>query len=99
MIPGMITKISEQAISLATTIAPTADLVHVTSTVTTTVVVTIVPPFTGSSGIMVILNRSGNNITTLTTGNIATAITIGQNVSIILTYSILTGKWYVGALA
>jgi hypothetical protein len=99
MIPGLITKISEQAISLATTISPTADLVHVTSTATTTVLTTIIPPFTGSPGIMVIVNRSGANMTTLTTGNIATAVTIGANVAIILVYSVLTGKYYVGALA
>jgi hypothetical protein len=99
MIPGLTTKISEELISLATTIKPASDLVHVTSTATTTVLTTILPPFGGSPGIMVILNRSGANMTTLTTGNIATAVTIGQNVAIALVYSVLTGKWYVGALA
>jgi hypothetical protein len=99
MIPGLTTKISEELISLTSTISPASDLVHVTSTVSTTVLLTIRPPFGGFSGIMVILNRSGNNITTLTTGNIVTAITIGQNVPVVLVYSKLTDKWYVGALA
>ena len=99
MIPGLTTKISEQTIAAATTIAPTSDLVHVTDTTSTTVITTIVPPFGGFSGIMVLVNRSGNNITTLTTGNIATAVTIGSNVATVLVYSKLTDDWYPGALA
>lgn len=99
MIPGMITKISEEPISLTTTISPKSDLVHVTSTTTTTVLATIIPPFTGSSGIMVILNRSGANMTTVTTGNIAAAVTIPVNLSCVLTYSLLTGKFYPGAIS
>lgn len=99
MIPGTTTKISEELIALTTTISPKSDLVHVTSTTSTTVLVKIMPPYGGLPGIMVIVNRSGNNITTLTTGNIATAITIGQNVATVLCYSALTNKYYVGALA
>lgn len=99
MIPGLTTKISEELISLTSTISPSSDLLHVTSTASTTVLKTINPPFGGSPGIQVILNRSGNNITTITTGNIATATTVGQNVAIVLVYSVLTGKYYVGALA
>lgn len=99
MIPGLTTKISEELISLTTTIKPTSDLIHVTSTTSTTVLVKIIPPYSGSPGIMIIVNRSGGNVTTLTTGNIATAITIGQNVAVVLVYSALTDKYYVGALA
>jgi hypothetical protein len=100
MIPGTTTKLSEEAISLETTIKPKADLVRVTSTATTTAVATIVPSFGGGfSGILIVVNLSGANITTTTAGNIQTAITIGQNISTVLTYSKTTGKWYPGALA
>lgn len=99
MIPGLTTKISEDNISLTTTIYPKTDLIHVTSTTSTTVVTTIIPPYSGFSGIMVVVNRSGGNITTLTTGNIATAITVGQNVATLFVYSKTQAKWYPGALA
>lgn len=99
MIPGITSKISESVIALSTTISPKTDLWHVTDTTTTTVFTTVIPPYAGFSGIGIIVNRSGNNITTLTTGNIATAVTIGSNVAIVLVYSKLTGKWYPGALA
>lgn len=99
MIPGITSKISESIVAFATTISPKTDLVHVTDTTSSTVATTIIPPYAGFSGIMVIVNRSGNNIATLTTGNILTAVTIGQNVAIVLTYSKLLNKWIVGALA
>lgn len=100
MFPGLTTKVSEEVVSLGTTIYPKSDVLHVTDTTTTTVLATITPAFGGGfSGIHIIVNRSGNNITTVTTGNIATAVTIGQNVAIIATYSKLTGKFYMGALA
>lgn len=100
MIPGTTTKLSEETIALATTIYPKKDMIHVTSTTSTTVASTIVPAFGGGfSGILVVVNRSGADITTTTAGNIATAVTIGQSVATVLVYSKLTGKWYPGALA
>ena len=100
MIPGLTTKLSEQVLAAATTIYPTRDIVHVTDTSATTVLSTITPAFGGGfSGMLVLVNRSGNNMTTVTTGNIATAVTIGQNVATVLVYSKLTGKFYMGALA
>lgn len=100
MFPGLTTKLSEEAIALGTTIYPKADLLHVTSTSATTAVATITPAFGGGfSGMHIIVNRSGGNITTVTTGNIATAVTIGANVAVLAVYSKLTGKFYMGALA
>jgi hypothetical protein len=58
-----------------------------------------VPPYAGFSGILILVNGSGGNITTLTTGNIQTAVTIGQNVATVFVYSKLAGKWWPGALA
>lgn len=100
MFPGLTTKISEEALALTTVINPTKDLVHVTSTASTTVVATINPHFGGGfSGIMVLVNRSGGNITTVTTGNILTAVTVGQNIATVFVFSKLVGKWIPGALA
>lgn len=100
MFPGLTTKLSEQALAAATTIYPDADLLHITDTSATTVIATITPAFGGGfSGIHILVNRSGGDITTVTTGNIATAVTVGQNVAVVAAYSKLTGKFYMGALA
>jgi hypothetical protein len=99
MIPGITTKISEGNIALTTTIFPKSDLVLVTDTTSTTVLTTIQPPYAGFSGICIMVNRSGQNITTLTTGNILTAVTIGADVAVVMAYSKANDVWYVGALA
>ena len=100
MIPGTTTKVSEENLALATAISPKTDVAHVTDTTSTTVLATINPAFGGGfSGIFVVINRSGSNFTTVTTGNIATAVTVGQNVATLFIYSKSQGKWYPGALA
>jgi hypothetical protein len=100
MIPGTISKLSEQDLALATTIAPQKDVVRITDTTSTTVVATITPAFGGQfAQAVTIINLSGANLTTVTTGNINTAVTVGQNVAIKFVYSAKAGKWYPGALA
>lgn len=99
MFPGLTSKLSEENIALATTIAPASDVVHVTSTASTTAVATIYPPYGGFSGLLFVHNSSGNNITTVTTGNILTAVTIGDNALVVFVYSASLGKFVVGALA
>lgn len=99
MIPGIVSKLSESNISLLPTISATTDVLHVTSTTSTTVASTILPKTGGFSQFLVIINRSGANMTTVTAGNIATAITIGQNIATLMIYSKSQGKWYMGALA
>lgn len=99
MFPGLTTRVSESDIALAASIKPLSDVIIVTDTTSTTAVATIIPPYAGFSGVMIVVNRSGNNITTVTTGNIATATTIGQNVATLLTYVKSIDKWIVGALA
>ena len=99
MFPGTTSKVSEAAIALATTIYPQVDVVRVTDTTSTTVVSTISPAFGGFGGFLVIINQSGNNITTVTTGNIQAAVTIGQNVATLFIYSMGAAKWFPGALA
>lgn len=100
MFPGLTTKVSEGNMALTTSISPKTDMVIVNSTASTTVLETIVPPYGGGfGGIMIIVNRSGGSITTVTTGNIATAVTIGQNVAVVAVFSKIVGKYIVGALA
>lgn len=100
MIPGLATKISEELISLSTTSTVGRDMVHVTSTTDTTVLATIIGPSLGGfPGLFVLVNRSGNNITTVTTGNIAAARTIPVDMPVVFTFSKLTSKWYPGAIS
>jgi hypothetical protein len=99
MIPGLVTKLSEDAVSLTATLSPKTDIVRVTSTATTTVLVTITPPYQGFSGLLILINLSGGNITTTTAGNIQTAVTVGQNVATLLVFSKALGKYVPGALA
>jgi len=99
MFPGLTSKISEGNYALATTIYPQSDLVRVTDTTSTTVLATIAPPFGGFSGITFIQNASGANMTTVTTGNILTAVTIGDKALVVFVYSAALGKYIVGALA
>lgn len=99
MIPGLVSKISESNLAAATTISPKTDLVHINSTTATTVIATIVPPYEGFSGIMVLSNESGNNITTVTTGNILRAATIPVSLAVPFLYSKSLGKWIPGAIS
>jgi len=100
MFPGLTTKISEESVALSTVTTIRRDLVHITGTTDTTVVATIKDQFGGGfSGIAILLNRSGNNITTVTTGNIAKAVTIPTNQTCLFAYSKLTGIWYPGAIS
>ena len=99
MFPGLTTRVSEEFVALTTSIKPSSDLVHVTNTTSTTVLVTIVPPYAGFSGILFLVNRSGANMTTTTAGNIAVAHTIPVNMPISFTFSKLTGIWYPGAIS
>lgn len=98
MFSGFTSKVSEAAISLTATINPLTDVVHVTSTATTTVLATIVPPFAGFSGMTIVVNRSGGTITTVTTGNILSAVSISNNVSVLFVYSLLASKYIPGAV-
>lgn len=100
MWPGFTTKLSEEILAAATTIFPKKDIVHVTDTTATTVLTTIMPAFGGGfSGMTIFVNRSGGNITTVTTGNIAKAVTIPESQSCVFVYSKLTDDWYPGAIS
>ncbi len=99
MMGGLTSKVSEEVIALTTSIQPKSDVVRVTDTTSTTVLATIVPPFGGFSGITVIVNQSGNTITTVTNGNILTAVTVPVNTAVVFIFSMGLGKYIPGALA
>lgn len=95
MIPGQISKLSEQIISLANTVVQKTDVIRVSSTATTTVLVTLTPPFPQNNGVCFLVNTSGGAITATTAGNFATTCSIPNlNVATFI-YSKSTTKWYV----
>jgi hypothetical protein len=95
MIPGTISKLSEQIISLSNTVVQKTDVIRVSSTATTTVIVTLTPPFPQNNGICYLLNTSGAAITATTAGNFATTCSIPNLTTATFTYSKSTTKWYV----
>lgn len=100
MIPGRVSKLAEEFIALSTTINPRVEFVHVTDTTVTTVCATIVPPMVGGfSQFLVLVNRSGNAMNLVTTGNIAKAVTVPTNQATVLVYSKRTDDWYPGAIS
>lgn len=92
---GFTTKLAETTLASAATISPKADLVKVTGT---TSIATIRPPFTGFSGVLFVV-PTGGNVATLTTGNIAVAVTMPQDRVTVLVFSKLDNKWYPGAIS
>ena len=97
MIPGITTKLSESLVASAATIEVKTDLVRVSGT---TSIATIAPPHYGGgfSGIVILVPVDGN-VATLTTGNIAVAVTMAQNRSTVLVFSKATSTWYPGAIS
>lgn len=97
MIPGLVSKVSEANYAAAATIRPKTDVVRITDTSSTTVLVTIIPPFGGFSGIIFLQNKSGGSITATTAGNIAgtgTFTILNQRMATLI-YSKVEGKWSV----
>ena len=99
MFPGQVTRLTEISLGFSTTIDARADLLIVANTTATTTCATINQVFDAQSGVIIIVNRSGASIATLTTGNILTAVTLGVNVAIAMVWSKSLLKWVPGALA
>jgi len=96
MIPGFTTKLTEEVIASAATIAPRADLVRLTGTVT---LAQINGQFGGGfSGVLFIVPVDGA-VTTTTTGNILAVQSMLQNRVAILVFSKGLNKWVQHALA
>lgn len=96
MIPGLVSKLSEEVIVAAATIAPKSDLVRVSGT---TAIATIVAPFGGGFSGHMIFVATAAGVNTVTSGNIQTAVTLNANVATVFVYSKLANKWFPGALA
>ena len=95
MIPGSVSKLAEQVISLTATVKQQADIVRVSSTATTTVLVTLTPAFgSGVSQKCWIVNSSGGAITATTAGNIATTVSIPNGNMCTFIFSKSSGKWH-----
>lgn len=90
--PGLVSKISEDIVASAATIYPKNDMILVSGT---TDIATIVPPYAGFSGILILVPTAGA-VALLTTGNIAVAVTCAQNRATPLFYSKLNNTWYPG---
>lgn len=95
MIPGLVSRLSEEVISLTTTITPKRDIQRVTSTATTTVLVTITAPFSNMGGVIYLINGSGAAITATTAGNINTTVSIPNGCVCTMVYSPSAAKWFV----
>jgi len=96
VIPGLVSRLSERVVSLTNIVQVDSDILRVNSTTTTTVLTTLLSRVvTGKAGTIVfVVNGSGNNITTNTTGNIAVAATIANGNMAVLVYSPSSGKWH-----
>ena len=95
MYPGRNSRMSEDVVASTTTITPKSDLVRVTGT---TNIATIIPPFAGFAGILVLVPTDGT-VNTVTTGNISVAVAMAQNRATVLVYSKKNSTWYPGAIS
>lgn len=97
MIPGLTSKLSEQNVAAATTIQQHTDIIRITDTTTTTQIATIIPAFSGFSGVCFLQNKSGANMTLTTAGNISGAgsITVLSLRMAILVFSKREALWSV----
>lgn len=95
MLPGTTTRLSESTVASAATIVPLSDLVNLTGS---TAIATIIPPFAGFSGIMILVPKDGT-LGLLTTGNISIAVTMAQNRATVLVYSAANNVWAPGAIS
>jgi hypothetical protein len=96
MIPGLVSKLSEGTVASTTSIVVSSDAIRVTGT---TSIATIKPLNNGGfSGLLIIVPVDGN-VATLTTGNIAVAVTMAENRATLLYYSKADNLWYPGAIS
>lgn len=96
MIPGLTSKISESNIVAAATIRPLTDLIFVSGT---TALATIIPPYSGFSGILLVVATDEAGLATVTTGNIQLVVTMTTNQVNVFVFSKANNKWYPGAIS
>src|SRR5689334_299006 len=98
MFPGLTTKLSEDIVASAATITQQADLVRVTGN-TSIATINTLGSFGGIGSGIVVIVPVDDDVATLTTGNIAVAVTMPQNRATVLVFSHKTGLWYPGAIS
>lgn len=98
MIPGLITRLSESLVVAAATISPLTDVIYVSGT---TAIATINPSLgkTGPAQMLIIVPTNVAGVATLTTGNIALAVSLTTNLPVLFVYSKINNKWYPGAIS
>lgn len=96
MIPGLTSKISEELIVAAATIRPKKDLIFVSGT---TAIATIIPPYSGFSGILFIVATDAAGVATVTSGNIQVVVTMTTSKVNVFVFSKINQKWYPGAIS
>jgi hypothetical protein len=96
MIPGLMSALSESVVASTTTIAVNSDIVYLTGTTT---IATITAPLRGGWSSMIFAIPTTGTITTVTTGNIALALTMALNQVTVLVWSFKNSKWYMGAIS
>jgi hypothetical protein len=92
MIPGSVSKLSEQTVASAASITAKADIVNVTGS---TQINTIVPGLGTAVSQFLVLNPVSGGITLGTSGNIAVGVTLVQNRPSILVWSKSAQKWLI----
>ena len=96
MVGGILNKASESTVASAASVTILTETALVTGT---TSIATINPPLNGGfNGILVIVPTDGT-VATLTTGNIAVAVSMPQNRATVLLFSASKSKWYPGAIS
>lgn len=96
MFEGLTSKLSQDTVASGATVTVKSDFVRVTGT---TSIATIKSQFGGGfSGVIFVVPVDGN-VATLTTGNIAVAVTMPQNQVTVLVYSKKDSTWYPGAIS
>jgi hypothetical protein len=96
MIPGITTKLSERPVTAAASLDANVDLLRVTGT--TSLATLVAHAGGGFSQVLFVVPLTGNTAT-LTTGNIAKAVTMVSNQVTVFVYSKLAGVWYPGAIS
>lgn len=95
MIPGSVSKLSEVSVVLTNTVIQRSDILRISSTATTTVLVTLTPAFGVNFPVFCcIVNSSGGAVTATTAGNIATTVSIPNGNMCVLVFSKASGKWH-----
>lgn len=96
MIPGRVSRMSEETQASAATIGPVkSDIVNVTGT---TQIDTITPTFGGRTyGQQIVLIPTAGSIVLSTAGNILVGITAVINRAVIMTFVVSAQKWYINS--